>query len=135
MKHTFVFENYVPKPKARPRKGKNGHFYSPSSAEENVLANLAWLQKHETGMETITENVFVSIIIESKKKLKGDTDNYVKFVFDALEKAQIVKNDKQIKSFFFFCEEGAQNDKLSVFIRTETETDLLKKMLEMLKKG
>lgn len=40
----------------------------------------------------------VDIIVSSIGNLPGDVDNYAKTVMDALEKAGIIANDRQIKS-------------------------------------
>jgi Holliday junction resolvase RusA-like endonuclease len=95
----IVIDNYVPKPKQRPRFNKYGGVYSPSGSEEQILAweIISYISHNYPKRKTITDNIKVSLIISARQELKGDIDNYVKFVYDAIQKSGIIENDKQIR--------------------------------------
>ena len=48
-------------------------------------------------MKQIRHKIAVSIQIYTTTELRGDIDNYAKFVYDALQKSGVIKNDKQIR--------------------------------------
>ena len=77
-------------PKTRPRLGRGGNVYSPSAQAEK---GLAWEFRAQAGTFETSEPVALFIEIAYSK---GDLDNYLKTICDALQKSSIVKNDKQV---------------------------------------
>jgi Holliday junction resolvase RusA-like endonuclease len=79
------------KPKARPRLGKGG-IYSPSSKKEKSLAmEISWKAQ---GKRLGDQPCVLTLRVSYKK---GDLDNLLKTVCDALEKSGIIDNDSQIE--------------------------------------
>jgi Holliday junction resolvase RusA-like endonuclease len=79
------------------KKGKGSGKYSPCKVKENALAvdiKKAFLEKY--GPIEINYPVVLFLEIVSRRKLTGDNDNYEKFVYDALQKSNILKNDNLI---------------------------------------
>lgn len=88
----IVLENFAIKPKARPRLGAGGRVYSPTSSHER---SLAWeLRAHYPGVRYESP---VSVECAMFGKQRGDLDNCIKTLLDALQKAGIIKNDKQVR--------------------------------------
>ena len=89
------------RPKARPRAGK-GRIYQPGRSDE---CTLGWLMfeycyKHYSYQEFLFKsNVKIEIEIR-KKAVRGDIDNYLKTVLDALQKSSILSNDKLVKECY-----------------------------------
>jgi len=59
----------------------------------NAIPNL-FIQKNHA---TITQDIFLSIKISPKTRVKQDIDNRNKCIFDALTKAGIIQDDSQVK--------------------------------------
>ena len=89
----LVFPDYLPKPKQRPRLGYRGNVYSPSKRAEE---SLAWRIKASTDIRYIGRAIKVSVKLFHIKALRGDSDNYLKFVLDALEKSTLIDNDRNV---------------------------------------
>lgn len=99
-----------PKPKQRPRMGRGGHFYSPSSADEVQAGKEIYLQfaiKRKGGLWDATKpvNVKIHFHYKSGRGRTPDVDNLLKFTLDAIEKSGIVKNDRLItvKEMLYDC--------------------------------
>lgn len=104
-----------PVPKARPRfaKTKRGTIiYTPKATTEyeNTIAQYALEARTKAGIPLITDPVELSITISPQEtyisikkidnhkfKIRGDLDNVLKAILDALQ-GVIYKNDKQVKS-------------------------------------
>ena len=89
-------------PKKRPRKGKRGNIYSPSAQREETLAwkiKAQFLNDFLGDQDEFFEMPLYSEpeLYFSSKSVRGDLDNFEKFIYDALEKAGIIKNDRQIR--------------------------------------
>lgn len=102
--YTFVHEGR-PKPKERPRSGKNGRIYTPKAtleAEAELAASYEgplfegpisiWMQFHPTSTTIQIEDWFGPI-----SSLRGDIDNYLKLPLDALQ-GLAYPNDRQVMS-------------------------------------
>ena len=94
------------KPKGRPRKAKQGHFYSPTSGHEEDVALLMRSLCKEVVDELCRVEIDISkdwcrVVIfdlqEHKKTFNADIDNLGKTVLDSLEKAGILKNDRYVR--------------------------------------
>jgi len=115
----IVIEDYICSPKARPRLGKGGNVYSPSTKGEN---GLAWMMKayvlehHPNEKIPIEGKISVVIVVLSEKNLRGDIDNYEKFFYDALQKSGIIVNDKQIRRKFTELIESATVNEVKIDI-------------------
>lgn len=83
-----------PVPKERPRRGKAGHFYTPTRTKtaEEEIAMLARSKRVRFG----DNNVAVTLTFHTSA-WKGDGDNFEKLILDALEKGGVFSNDKQVR--------------------------------------
>ena len=96
---SIFLPGYIPSPKARPRLGRRG-VYSPSSKAEMSLARALCLicNVYFPQWQRYSVPVSVDVTITTPKTLRGDLDNYLKFVCDALEKSGLIANDRLIWS-------------------------------------
>ena len=98
-----VFVEGIPKAQPRPRKGKHGKFYNPSTADEwKEAIQIAFMQEKKP---MIQGPVFLAINFYFQKKgvkrllphiQKPDKDNLEKAVMDALTEAGIWKDDSLV---------------------------------------
>ena len=116
----FNFSDYRISPKKRHRDTRKGGKYNPSKKKQT---GLAWMFRRailddypEHIGKTITCPVNVIIKMEFKKDIPGDVDNYEKLVYDAMQEAQIIKNDKQVWENHTRKIVGDE-DRLSVFVK------------------
>jgi len=99
----ITIDNYCPAVKKRWRLGKNGNKYSPSKPGE---VSLSWLINEAFKKQcpeikkpiwgSLLVNTLIQVTDRTAKKLKGDLDNYIKFVWDALTKSGVIVDDCQI---------------------------------------
>src|SRR5262245_40655501 len=84
----------LPVVKARPRRGRGGHFYSPrrNAAYEEMVA----FEARRTRVRFGNVSLKATITLYSPERLRGDIDNYAKAILDGLQKGQAFDNDKQI---------------------------------------
>lgn len=100
----ITLRNYLPIPCARPRLGKFGNVYSPSSVAEKSLAWMMRANMEEEPGENLPlqGELMICILIEHSQKLLGDIDNIAKFIMDAVQKAGFIVNDKQFCSLAIY---------------------------------
>lgn len=82
----------------------------------NTIPKL-FLQKNH---QTITQDIFLSIKLSPKTKARQDIDNRNKCTFDALMKAEIIKDDSQVKKLLIEFD-YTKRDFISVEIHGYTE--------------
>ena len=114
----IYLENYELKPKSRPRLSRSGGVYTPSASTEKNLANLLRVEAYrEHGVvPCLSGSVFVFLSFKTtKKKLSGDGDNYEKLILDAMQKAGILENDKNVKACFWEKIEMANEKSLTIY--------------------
>lgn len=132
----IVIDNYLPKPKARPRvfdRGGRKSVFSPTSENES---NLAFLIASQAIRKGIGVACYVGVEIFSKKKLRGDCDNYLKTVLDAVQKAEVIKNDSLVKDSRCTLIENAPFDKTVISVYTIEEIKPTKqKVIELCKQN
>lgn len=95
----ITLKNYIPEPCKRPRLGNHGNTYSPSSAPERTMALMilaAISHIPHAPQLPLKGPCGVHITFCLPKQLRGDIDNRVKFVLDALQKAKVYTNDSQV---------------------------------------
>ncbi len=97
-----IILNTRPISKARPRISKSGHFYTPSTKEENKLKEMIKEKYHGS---LLSSDVSVELSFHFKDKKIGDIDNYEKAVLDCLQ-GTVLNDDNQIKKL---CSEIVQN--------------------------
>ena len=80
-----------PVPKARPRKGKHG-WYTPTAKHED------WVAMHFVRHRNLYREgpVLVACAFYMNARQKADTDNCVKLVRDAMQKAGVFADDVQV---------------------------------------
>jgi Holliday junction resolvase RusA-like endonuclease len=94
----------APVPKARPRLNrKTGGIYTPrqSKLAEDLMATLMASQLKAYGPAEI--GLRVNFAFSTRKS--GDLDNCLKLVMDALQKARVIDNDRQIRKITVTCED------------------------------
>jgi Holliday junction resolvase RusA-like endonuclease len=79
-----------PQATKRPRVGRSGVVYSPSSVDENALAT--WF----LGIRRYERNVALVAVFYRPNRQRIDVDNLLKFVMDAATKAGVWKDDSQV---------------------------------------
>jgi Holliday junction resolvase RusA-like endonuclease len=82
-----------PQPKQRPRAGRGGHFYTPR--ETRVAEEAVALYARSKGVRFGDEAVSLSATFYFYR-YQGDADNCLKLIADAIQKAGVITNDKQI---------------------------------------
>lgn len=110
----ITIPDYKAKPKQRPRLIAKNKVRSPSKQAEQSLAWLILANAPDRTM--IIDKTYVHCTIYSKTVLRGDFDNYLKFVCDALQKANLVKNDRLIKDGRCTLHEYSNKDELVIEI-------------------
>jgi Holliday junction resolvase RusA-like endonuclease len=102
MKYIFDFD-IMPTPLARPRICKGGYFYSPSSGKVSLLAKRIRSQLGglpSFGDEWVKLSVEFGLKLYTKKgarlRKRGDIDNFLKFLLDAIQESKLIDNDIQI---------------------------------------
>jgi len=117
-----VIPNPILKPHRRPRlgKGRNGsHVYSPSKKAET---NLGWqikaaiLEAYPSLGLPLEGEYDLYAFYYFKGGKKGDTDNYLKFLLEALQRGGIVENDRQIRVCFLAPFADSQADRLDLYL-------------------
>ncbi|WP_276914074.1 RusA family crossover junction endodeoxyribonuclease [Aneurinibacillus aneurinilyticus] len=84
-----------PRPKGRPRFGRNGRAYTPADTlkYEKLIRETA----ESAGVTPLESNdIHFAVNVYFRNKTHGDVDNYVKIAQDALNKVAY-NDDKQIK--------------------------------------
>ena len=94
----IILADYLPRPKARPRIFKGG-VYSPTGRNEAGLAFLIRSEINRQQIRTpIAGNTFsVQITLSTRGNFRGDLDNYVKAILDALKTARVYQDDRAVK--------------------------------------
>lgn len=104
---TYLYEGEIA-PKERPRRGKNGTFYTPATTKRVEKAVGLWGRKQEFKPVTYPLSVSIMILEQTNDETltlhsaagvyynqKGDVDNFGKLICDALNKIAY-RDDKQI---------------------------------------
>jgi Endodeoxyribonuclease RusA len=91
-----------PVPKARPRPNPRGGVYTPSQAEEEALA----MALRPGSGAYPSGQVHVELVFWLCMGSPGDGDNYEKLVLDALQKAGVYSNDRQVRSCAWWVEQA-----------------------------
>jgi Holliday junction resolvase RusA-like endonuclease len=78
-------------PMKRPRVS-NGHAWSPSSKQ---VDSLAWEIKQQTNNTKFKNPVYIFITLGKCQNKKGDLDNILKTILDAIVKTGMIKDDSQ----------------------------------------
>lgn len=103
---TVKLLDYIPPACQRPRLGKNGNAYSPSSKPEESLAWMIRAQlSHQPDTPTLPFKQPCGVYIElvfTDHPPRADIDNIAKFVLDALQKAGVYSNDKLVHSLSIY---------------------------------
>lgn len=99
-----------PKSKARPRLGKGGRFYTPSSTDEKAVA----LQFRRVFPEPLQGNLAVGCIFYRHNRQRIDVDNMLKFIMDAANTIAF-KDDSQVTAQFGIVEFDPDNPR-TIFI-------------------
>jgi Holliday junction resolvase RusA-like endonuclease len=109
-----------PKSKARPRLGKGGRFYSPSTVDEDALAERLWVIMED---EPFEGNVVLVAVFFRQNYQRIDTDNMLKLVLDAGTKAGLWIDDCQVTAVLGVVELDAARPRTLIGI-AEHETTL-----------
>lgn len=74
----------------------NGHTYTPPATREYEEL-VAWSATAQRARHTLTGDVLVSMTITTRKRLRGDIDNYEKAILDGLVKGGALADDRQVR--------------------------------------
>ena len=96
--------NLPPRTKARPRLGRKRRAYTPVAtinAEKDIAEYFEGVEPFDGPVQvTITYRKDRQKIVilggRSNSGLRGDIDNYVKLTLDALQRAGVIPNDRQV---------------------------------------
>ena len=95
-KYTF-FVSGTPRPKQRPRRGANGHFYTPTPTKA-WEAQVAWAFKQaHPGADPLQGDCRAVLVFQFTSKTRSDLDNLTKAVLDALN-GLAYEDDKQVSA-------------------------------------
>lgn len=83
-----------PTPKDRPRRGKQGHFYTPARTKQ-AEAEIALIAKSKRVV--FGDNKVAVQLRFHTASWKGDGDNFEKLILDSLQKAKVFVNDSQVR--------------------------------------
>ncbi len=86
-----------PIPKARPRKGANGHFYTPRQTQD-AEEGIGWQAKRIVRGRKATGPVAVSVVFYVPQRAKGDVDNLLKTVLDGLNGVAYVDDSQVVRA-------------------------------------
>lgn len=96
MRNQLIFEiSGVPQVQERPRKGKYGNFYSPSSKAQAAIGTIALVARQKAGLKPFAGAVGLSIKFYGMRK-RSDLSNCLKLVEDAMNKV-VYDDDWQIE--------------------------------------
>lgn len=83
-----------PVPKGRPRRGRNGNWYTPPTTRE-YEERVAWHARAVGhGFGRLAVSVTVHFYLSGNRK--GDGDNYLKAVMDGLQKGGVIDDDATV---------------------------------------
>jgi Holliday junction resolvase RusA-like endonuclease len=88
----------TPVPKARPRRGRGGHFYTPSTTrayEELVAWAATAAAVSKDGFTRFHEDCRVTIDLYVHHRL-GDLDNHAKSILDGMVRCGLLKDDRLV---------------------------------------
>ncbi len=110
-------------PKARPRNSRCGHSYLPTNYRvwKNEAIDLLSAQ-HEG--EAIAVPVSISVILTGKHSQRGDADNVIGSILDAIVQAGIIKDDNMKRVVAIDLKLIHSKESPRALIRLETEIDL-----------
>jgi Holliday junction resolvase RusA-like endonuclease len=113
--------NIEPRPAARPRVGKWGTYYPPIYAKyKKELGDMVECANLPTP-DVCPYSVYIEFVCTPPKKLsnpfpRGDTDNYIKGVLDAINKRAIFEDDKQVQLLTGFKRYAAPGELPHIFM-------------------
>lgn len=98
------------------------YVYTPEKTRD--FERMVKLQAQQLQTEKLTGELTVEILVSFNKKTFGDVDNYSKAILDALQKARVFENDKQIAQLNIKREYNPGNPEFAkITIREITKTD------------
>jgi crossover junction endodeoxyribonuclease RusA len=105
-----------PVPKGRPRRGRNGRWYTPTATIQ-YEDFVAWMAR-ASGDRYGDRDVTVRIELRTSSRLRGDLDNYAKGILDGLQKGGLFDNDRQVRGLTVYPIEGGskEQDHVAVYI-------------------
>ena len=93
-----------------PIKGKTGQ---NASVKRKFISDFLQIS-NITKYKTREFNLYANIVFHFTQKCNGDIDNLIKSLFDSIQKAGIIKNDKQIKKMYIEIQENSLIEGISL---------------------
>jgi Holliday junction resolvase RusA-like endonuclease len=104
-----------------PFRGQSGQFGRYDTKNKFIQDFLAFRKKeYEAGnirYITHTQKISVDIVFHFVKEYRGDLDNLLKSLFDALQEAKVVENDNQIRKAKVEIKEDSLFEGISLMIK------------------
>lgn len=112
---TFCVEGQ-PRPKQRPRQGRNGRFYTPKDTRdyENLVKECA--TKAMINREPLEGDLYVSLVFHRATRRRADLDNLGKAVLDAMNEI-VYHDDKQIVEKYSKVHLQAENPRVEIRVK------------------
>lgn len=105
-----------PIPKARPRKGQHGNFYTPRQTVE-YESTIAWSCKAQPDRFGSSKVAVHTIFFFSSERSLSDGDNCHKSVLDALQLAGIFSNDRQVREGHYYMRVDQENPRTEIIVQ------------------
>jgi len=118
----FVHEGQ-PVPKARPRLGKGGRVYTPSTTSQ-AEDDLAWLFRSAVANRPWMTNVSMFLIFYMEDRRRVDVDNLEKLAFDAATKAHVWRDDCQLTAHASLIEYDPERPRTVIALSPTTTSSL-----------
>ncbi len=110
-------------PKARPRNSRSGHSYLPANYRDWKNEAIILLSAQHQG-EAIADPVSISVILTGKHSQKGDADNVIGSILDAMAQAGIIADDNMKRVVSISLKLIHDKESPRALIRLETDFDL-----------
>ena len=99
----FKLEGKIPSKKNRWSVGRGGRVYIPEDVKselDGLLFVLNGVRSKNRIKEPIEGDIKIELVFHGKENYRKDLDNLSTTVFDLLQKARIIKNDKDVVCMF-----------------------------------
>jgi Holliday junction resolvase RusA-like endonuclease len=113
-----------PMGKARPRVTKRGHAYIPSDYRAYKKEAVRQILEQIPNVALVEDDVGIECVFTTKTgKCRSDVDNCTASIFDCMQDAQVIKNDRQVKYGTFWLRKWDKETEDTIYITIYTMDD------------